>query len=111
MGLENLGVCGMDRSEVLRRARTGHGSMDEREQQMLGVSFGFGAVAMTLLCVVLAAVRILQGEHAYDYAAILFAYLAGAQAHQYWKTRRRSALIAAVAYTFVLAANLIFFLG
>ncbi len=85
--------------------------MDEREQQMLGVSFGFGAVAMTLLCVVLAAVRILQGEHAYDYAAILFAYLAGAQAHQYWKTRRRSALIAAVAYTFVLAANLIFFLG
>lgn len=111
MGLENFGVCGMDRNEVLRRARAGHGNMDEREQQMLGVSFGFGAVAMTLLCVVLAAVRIFQGEHAYDYAAILFAYLAGAQAHQYWKTRRRSALIAAVAYTFVLAVNLIFFLG
>ena len=101
----------MDRNEVLRRSRTGHGIMDEREQQVLGVAFGFGAVLMAVLCIALAAARILQGEHAYDYAAILFAYLAGAQAHQYWKTRRRSALIAAAVYTFALAANLILFLG
>ena len=101
----------MDRNEVLRRSRTGHGIMDEREQQVLGVSFGFGAVLMAVLCIALAAARILQGEHAYDYAAILFAYLAGAQAHQYWKTRRRSTLIAAAVYTFALAANLVLFLG
>lgn len=59
----------------------------------------------------LAAVRLFQGGQAYDYAAIVFAYLAGTQAHQYWKTRRKSALVTAVAYTLVLAANLVLFLG
>lgn len=66
---------------------------------------------MAALCIALAAARIFQGEHAYDYAAILFAYLAGAQAHQCWKTRRRSAFVASAVYTFALAANLILFLG
>lgn len=101
----------MDRNDVLKRAQSQRGDLDEREQQMLGISFGFGAVAMTLLCAVLAAVRLLRGGEAYDYAAIVFAYLAGAQAHQYWKTRRLPSLAAAIAYTLVLAANLVLFLG
>ena len=101
----------MEREEVLKQAQAQAGDLDEREQQMLGVSFGFGAMLMTLLCVVLAVVRLLQGGHAYDYAAIVFAYLAGTQAHQYWKTRRKHALVTAVAYTLVLAANLVLFLG
>ena len=101
----------MDREEILKRAQSQVGELDEREQQMLGVSFGFGAVLMAVLCIVLAAVRLFQGEDAYDYAAIVFAYLAGTQAHQYWKTRRKPFLIAAAAYTLVLAANLVLFLG
>ena len=75
----------MERDEILKKAQAERDGLDEREQQMLGVSFGFGAVLMAALCIALAAARIFQGEHAYDYAAILFAYLAGAQAHQCWK--------------------------
>lgn len=101
----------MDREEILRRAQADNTGLDEREQQMLGEAFGFGAVLMTLLCLALAAVRLFQGGQAYDYAAIVFAYLAGTQAHQYWKTRRKSALVTAVADTLVLAANLVLFLG
>ena len=36
----------MDRNEILKKARAGNTGMDEREQQALGVSFGFGAVLM-----------------------------------------------------------------
>ena len=100
----------MDREEILKRAQSRGRDLDEREQQMLGISFGFGGVLVTLLCVVLAAVRLSQGGNTYDYAAIVFAYLAGTQAHQYWKTRRKPSLIAAVACTLVLTANLVLFL-
>ena len=60
----------------------------------------------------LAAVRLLEGDQAYDYAAIVFACLAGAQGHQYWKTRRMLALVCAAVCTLVCAANLLLlFLG
>ncbi len=102
----------MDREDILKKARAGNAGLDEREQQMLGVSFGFGAMLMTLLCVILAAVRLLEGGQAYDYAAIVFACLAGAQGHQYWKNRRMLALVCAAVCTLVCAANLLLlFLG
>ena len=100
----------MDREDVLKQAQAQSGGLDERERQMLGLSFGFGAAAMTLLCMVLAAAELLRGGEAYDYAAIVFAYLAGAQAHQYWKARHPFSLVTAVACTVVLAVNLVLFL-
>ena len=36
----------MDRNEILKKAQAGNTGMDEREQQALGVSFGFGAILM-----------------------------------------------------------------
>ena len=45
----------MDRDEILKKAQAGAIGMDEREQQMLGVSFGFGAVLMALVALALAA--------------------------------------------------------
>ena len=99
----------MDREEILKRAQSRSGGLDEREQQMLGASFGFGAVLMMLLCVALAAASLLRGGGAYDYAAIAFAYLAGAQAHQYWKTRWTPALGAAAVCALVCALNLVLF--
>lgn len=102
----------MDREEILKKAQAQGGDLDEREQRMLGVSFGFGAAAMALLCLILAAVRLLEGGQAYDYAAIVFACLVGAQGHQYWKTRRMLALVCAAVCTLVCAANLLLlFLG
>ena len=101
----------MDREEILKRAQSQSIGLDEREQQMLGVSFGFGAVLMMLVVFALAAAALLRGGQVYDYAAIVFAYLTGTQAHQYWKTRRRSALVSAVTCAVVLAANLLLFLG
>ncbi len=102
----------MDREEILKKAQAQSGDLDEREQRMLGVSFGFGAAAMTLLCLILAAVRLIEGGQVCDYAAIVFACLAGTLGHQYWKTRRVPALVFAVACTLVCAANLLLlFLG
>ena len=45
----------MDREEILKRAQSQSIGLDEREQQMLGVSFGFGAVLMALVALALAA--------------------------------------------------------
>ena len=73
----------MDRNEILKKARAGNTGMDEREQQALGVSFGFGAVLMVLLCVALTVWRLVSGQDAYDYAAIVFLYLAGTELHLY----------------------------
>lgn len=102
----------MDREEILKKAQAQSGDLDEREQRMLGVSFGFGAMLMTLLCVILAAVRLLEGGQVYEYVAIISIYLAGAQGHQYWKTRRMLALVCAAVCTLVCAANLLLlFLG
>ena len=53
----------MERDEILKKAQAERDGLDEREQQMLGVSFGFGAVLMAALCIALAAARIFQGEH------------------------------------------------
>ena len=54
----------MDREEILKKAQAQGGDLDEREQRMLGVPFGFGAAAMALLCLILAAVRLLEGDQA-----------------------------------------------
>ena len=52
----------MERDEILKKAQAERDGLDEREQQMLGVSFGFGAVLMAALCIVLAAARIFRGN-------------------------------------------------
>lgn len=99
----------MERDDILKKAQSQGGELDEREQQMLGISFGFGGVLMALLCVVLAVAELLRGGRAYGYAAIAIAYLAGTYVHQYWKTRRTSTLVLAVIYTLVLAIDLVLF--
>ena len=41
----------MDRDEILKKAQAGAIGMDEREQQVLGLSFGIGGILMVLLCI------------------------------------------------------------
>jgi len=48
----------MDRDEILKKAQAGAIGMDEREQQVLGLSFGIGGILMVLLCVILAIIRL-----------------------------------------------------
>ena len=36
----------MDRDEILKKAQAGAIGMDEREQQVLGLSFGIGGILM-----------------------------------------------------------------
>lgn len=45
----------MDREEILKRAQSQSIGLDEWEQQMLGVSFGFGVVLMAVVALALAA--------------------------------------------------------
>lgn len=101
----------MDREKILKRAQSQSIGLDEREQRCWAYPSASAAVLMILVVFALAAAALLRGGQVYDYAAIVFAYLTGTQAHQYWKTRRRSALVSAVACAAVLAANLLLFLG
>ena len=96
----------MDREEILKKAQAGKTGMDEREQQVLGLSFGIGGILMVLLCVILAIARLASGQDAYDYAAIVFLYLAGTELHLYWRTRRQGAALLASACGLVFAGNL-----
>ena len=98
----------MDRDEILKKAQAGAIGMDEREQQVLGLSFGIGGILMVLLCVILAIVRLVNGQDAYDYTAIV--YLAGAELHLYWRTRRWGLALLAAACGLVFAGNLAMFL-
>ena len=45
----------MERDEILKKAQAERDGLDEREQQMLGVSFGFGVVLMAVVALALAA--------------------------------------------------------
>lgn len=101
----------MDRDEILKKARAGNVGMDEREQSVLGVSFGFGGILMALLCIALAAARLAGGQDAYDYTAIVFLYLAGTELHLYWKTRRRGSVLLAAGCGLAFLFNLILFLA
>ena len=84
----------MDRDEILKKAQAGAIGMDEREQQVL----------------ILAIVRLVNGQDAYDYTAIVFLHLAGAELHLYWRTRRRGLALLAAACGLVFAGNLAMFL-
>ena len=87
----------MDRDEILKKAQAGAIGMDERDQ-------------MVLLCVILAIIRLVNGQDAYDYTAIVFLYLAGVELHLYWRTRRRGLALLAAACGLVFAGNLAMFL-
>ena len=100
----------MARDEILKKAQAGAIGMDEREQQVLGLSFGIGGILMVLLCVILAIIRLVNGQDAYDYTAIVFLYLAGVELHLYWRTRRRGLALLAAACGLVFAGNLAMFL-
>ena len=100
----------MDRDDILKKAQAGKVGMDEREQQVLGLSFGIGGILMVLLCLVLTIVRLVNGQEAYDYVAIVFLYLAGMELHLFWKTRRRGSALLAAGCGLVCAANLAMFL-
>lgn len=101
----------MDRDEILKKAQAGKIGMDEREQQVLGLSFGIGGILVVLLCVILTIVRLVNGQDAYDYAAIVFLYLAGMELHLYWRTRRRGSALLAAGCGLVFLFNLILFLA
>lgn len=101
----------MDREEILEKAQAGKIGMDEREQQVLGLSFGIGGILMALLCVILTIVRLVNRQDAYDYAAIVFLYLAGMELHLYWRTRRRGSALLAAGCGLVFLFNLILFLA
>lgn len=52
----------------------------------------------------------MNGQDAYDYTAIVFLYLAGAELHLYWRTRRWGLALLAAACGLVFAGNLAMFL-
>ena len=43
----------MDRDEILKKAQAGAIGMDEREQQVLGLSFGIGGILMVFMGVLM----------------------------------------------------------
>lgn len=96
----------MNRKEILRKAQAERSEMDEREQAVMGESFGMGGIAVMAACILFAVLRAVEGQHAYEFAAVAFAYLTGLHGHQYLRTRKRKNLILGAASAVMTALDL-----
>ena len=66
----------MDKKEILaKNKRKSRNSLDEREQRVYNASFGLGAVAVGILCLVFSVYRAIHFQPFYEFVAIITAYL------------------------------------
>lgn len=94
-----LGGVSMDRDEILAKSRLENQRWDERERKMADEAgtWGIIAVAVAVACIFL--IRVLfKGGNPYDLLAILFVYLAAANAYKWNKTRSRQTFLVAMIY-------------
>ena len=84
----------MNRDEILSKSRIDNRGGDERERKITQESGVWGAVAMAVFMV-----RVLtKGGDPYDLLAILFTYLAAANAFIWSRTRSNRTLLVAALY-------------
>ena len=87
----------MDKKEILaKNKRKSHNSLDEREQRVYNASFGLGAVAVGILCLVFSVFKALHREMFYDYVTIITAYLSTTFLYQYKNLKKPGYLIAGI---------------
>lgn len=97
----------MDRDEILAQSRLDNRRWDERERRMADEAgtWGIIAVAIAVACVFL--IRVLfKGGNPYDLLAILFVYLAAANAYKWNKARSRWTLLVTMLYAVIAIGSL-----
>ena len=102
-----LGGVSMDRDEILAQSRLENRRWDERERRMADEAgtWGIIAVAIAVACVFL--IRVLfKGGNPYDLFAILFVYLAAANAYKWNKARSRCTLLVTMLYAVIAIGSL-----
>jgi len=87
----------MDKKEILdKNKKQNRNSLDEREQKIYNYSFGIGAVAVGILCVIFSVFRLCHHQMFYEFASIITAYLCTTFLYQYKNIRKISYLIAGI---------------
>jgi len=97
----------MDKDEILKRSREENKYLDEREQQEVGNSFGFGGVIVAILCFLFSIIKAINGTHFYEFGVIIFGYLAGVAWHNYKITKKKNFLVQAIANSFAVVIGFI----
>ena len=87
----------MDKKEILaKNKRKSRNSLDEREQRVYNASFGLGAVAVGILCLVFSVFKAFHREMFYEYVTIITTYLSTTFLYQYKNLKRPGYLIAGI---------------
>lgn len=81
----------MDKEEILARVK--NQGIDEREQQVMSQSFGFGAIVVVILCFIFSIIKAIEGQRFHEFAIIIFAYLSASNFYQYKKIGEKKYLI------------------
>lgn len=84
----------MDKKEIL--AKNKRDGLDEREQRIYNTSFGLGAVAVGVLCLVFSVYKAFHGEKFYELGAIITAYLCTTFLYQYKNLKKPLYLVAGI---------------
>ena len=87
----------MDKKEILaQNKRKSRNNLDEREQRVYNTSFGLGAVAVGVLCLIFSVYKALNRETFYEFVTIITAYLCTTFLYQYKNIRKPFYLIAGI---------------
>lgn len=90
----------MDKAEVLEKSRKENRHGDERDRGIAIESGTWGAVSLAAATAVVYLMRLLsKGGHPFDLLAILFAYLAAANAYKWSRARYGWTLLVTVLYS------------
>lgn len=94
-----IGGAAMDREEILAKSRLENRCWDERERKMADEAGTWGIIAVAVAVVCIFLIRMFfKGGNPYDLFAILFVYLAAANAYKWNKARSRRTFLVAVLY-------------
>ncbi len=91
----------MNKEEILKKSIEENRYLDEKQQNEVMQSFGFGGIIVALLCLFFCMMNAIKGKSFYEFTIIIFGYMAGYAWSSYRKTKKITFFIQAIAGTFV----------
>lgn len=101
----------MDKKSILEKNKEKHKkSLDEREQRVYNTSFGMGAVAVGIFCLIFSIYNALHFTPFYEFVAIMTAYLCTTFLYQFKNLKKPFYLAAGILTgTAALVCTILFF--